>query len=277
MSAHARIRDLLPLYALGALAGTDECDVVCEHLATGCSECAAELAANAAVASRLPEALPPMAPRASSRDALAKKLAATPRPAENVVSLEEARRERAPARGRWLWTAVASASAAAFLVAAVNLREQLRWERNRHFDDAKEIANLHAELARLDRRLEADESLLAALSSGDATVLSLAPASADQTGTGHLIWNRKDRTWTLLASGMKPLERDQVYELWLVENGQEARSALRFEPGPAGLVRQTVKLPPDMDRFDVAAVTLEPRIGDDPKPSGVYVITGKTG
>lgn len=280
MSSHAQVRDLLPLYALGALAGTDDCDVVCEHLASGCAECAAELAAHALVAAELPAALPAMTPHAATRDALARRIAATPRDrkAGDVVSLEETRAGRGHGRSsRWLWTAVASAVAAAAFVAAINLREQLRWERNRHFEDAKRIADLSADLGRLERLLQADEALVNALASGEATVFPLAPAGAGQTGSGHVIWNRKERTWTLLASGMKPLARDQIYELWFVKEGEEARSAIRFAPGPAGLVRQTVKLPADMDRIDVAAVTLEPRQGDDPKPSGVFVILGKTG
>lgn len=274
MSRHAEIRDLLPLYALGALAGTDDCDAVCEHLASGCAECSAELAIHASLAVRLPDALAPMTPRPAAREALVRRLAAEPR-GGRVVSFQEARARRRSST--WLWTAAASAAAAAAFVAAINLREQLRWERNRHFENAKEIADLSAELGRLDRELAADEALLDALASGDATVISLAPARADQSGTGHLVWNRKDRTWTLLASGMKPLGREEIYELWLVKEGEEARSALRFEPGPDGLVRQTVKLPPDLERVDVAAITLEPRKGDDPKPSGVYVIRGKAG
>ena len=279
---HADVRDLLPLYALGALEGTEDCEVVCSHLATGCPDCAAELASHARAASALPAALPPIAPRADVRAALEKKLAAAPRaPGADVIPLDAARRGATGGkRVSWVWAAAASAAAAAAFVAAVNLREQLRWERRQHVIDATEIADLGAELSRANRALAKDEALLEAIGNGDATVFALG-ATKDQTGTGHIVWNKKDRTWTLLASGMKPLSKDQVYELWFIEDGKDPRSAVRFEPDKNGFVRQTVTLPADMliaaNVKPTGAITLEPRADSDPKPSGIIVIAGKAG
>lgn len=273
MNEHAQLRELLPLYVLGALEGTDDCDLVCAHLATGCAECAQELADHARTAGRLAEALPPVAPRPDVRAALEKRLAATA-PASSVTSLAS-RRASHRHRPSWPWVVVPAAVAAAAIVAAVNLNEQLRWERNRHWDDAKEIADLSADKDRLAREIAKNDALTQALATGEATVIALGPAAAGQTGTGHLIWNKKDRTWTLLASGMKPLAPDQVYELWFIKNGADPRSAVRFQPDAQGIVRQTVAVPADMPAIDLAAVTLEPRKNDDPKPSGTLVIAGK--
>lgn len=269
MSEHARLRELLPLYVLGALEGTDECDVVCAHLATGCPECAGELADHTRAATAIPLSLAPIRPRASSRAALEKKLASAP---AAVVPMHTPARRPGPS---WVWIALPAAAAAAAVIAAVNLNEQLRWERNRHWEDAKEITDLSVEMDSLHRVIAKNDALTGALATGDAQVIALGPAAPGQTGTGHIIWNKKDRTWTLLASGMKPLAKDQVYELWFIKNGADPRSAIRFEPGENGVVRQTIAVPADMPQIDVAAVTLEPKKNDDPKPSSTLVIAGK--
>lgn len=270
MSEHAQVQQLLPLYVLGALDETEDCELVCAHLATGCVACAQELSEHARTAAHLADALPPVAPRPEARLALEKRLAAA-EPAA-VTSLAT---RRVLGRPSWPWVVVPAAVAAAALIAAFNLNEQLRWERNRHWDDAKEIADLSAEKDHLAREIAKNDALTGALATGEARVIELAPASAGQTGAGHLIWNKKDRTWTLLASGMKPLSPDQVYELWFIRNGADPRSAIRFQPGPDGIVRQTVAVPADLPAIDLAAVTLEPRKNDDPKPSGTMVIAGK--
>jgi len=272
MSEHARLRELLPLYVLGALEGSDECDVVCAHLATGCPECAVELAEHARVAAAMPEVLAPIAPRATVRAALEKKLADAPK----VVAMHTPAIRRAETRLSWVWVALPTAAAAAAIIAAVNLNEQLRWEKNRHWEDAKEITDLSVEMAALQKEIAKNDALANALATGDAQVIALGPAAAGQTGTGHVIWNKKDRTWTLLASGMKPLDKDQVYELWFIKNGADPRSAIRFEPDAKGVVRQTIAVPADMPQIDLAAVTLEPKKNDDPKPSSTLVIAGKT-
>lgn len=270
MSPHAQVKELLPLYVLGALEGTDDCDLVCAHLATGCAECAAEMAEHAAVAAAVAGSLPAVAPRPEVRAALEKRLG--DRKPGNVLPLA-ARKPRAQVA--WPWVVVPTAVAAAALIAAVNLNEQLRWERARHWEDAKEIADLGADKDRLAKEIAKNDALTEALARGEATVIALAPAGEGQTGSGHVIWNKRDRTWTLLASGMKPLTPEQVYELWFIKNGADPRSAVRFAPGPDGVVRQTIKVPDDMPAIDLAAITLEPRKNDDPKPSGTLVIAGK--
>ena len=64
---HAAVRDLLPLFALGALKGSDDAANVCAHLASGCAACAEELADFSRTAGHLPDALPPVAPRPQAR------------------------------------------------------------------------------------------------------------------------------------------------------------------------------------------------------------------
>lgn len=273
-ATHAQVKELLPLYVLGALEGTEDCDAVCSHLATGCPECTAELAEHAGVAAAVAGALPPIEPRADVRAALEKRLDGTVK--SKIVSIDAARdKKKARTHVAWPWVVVPAAAAAAAIAIAINLNEQLRWERNRHFDDAKEIANLSADKDRLAREIAKNDALTDALARGEAQVIALGPAGEGQTGSGHVIWNKRDRTWTLLASGMKPLSPEQVYELWFIKNGTDPRSAVRFSPGADGIVRQTIKVPDDMPAIDLAAVTLEPRKNDDPKPSGTLVIAGK--
>ncbi len=271
MSEHAQIRELLPLYALGALEGSDECDVVCSHLATGCPECTAELAEHARVATRLGDALAPVEPRPDVRAALAKTLAASPRVKEaKVIPIKAVRSKPA-----WPWIGIPTAAAAAWMVAAVNQNQQLSWAPHRPRGDAKEIATLTADLARVRRALADDEEITTALAKGVAQVIELAP-SKGETGSGVVIWDKKAKTWTLLASGMKPLTQDQVYELWFVRADlKDVRSAVRFEAGPDGLVRQTVSVPAGM-QIDLAAITVEPKANDAPGPTMPPIIAGKT-
>ena len=274
MSEHAQMRELLPLYALGALEGTSECELVCAHLATGCPDCAAELAEHARAASALPAALAPVAPRPQLREAIAKRIAATPQDAtvvsgSNVVSLASRRRPTA-----WVPAVIAASVAALAIFAAYDRHDQLRRERVLYYRDAKTIADSTAEIARLRQEISKDEATFLELASGDAVVFPL-KAQKDQTGAGHVIWNRKARTWTLIASGMKPLDAGQIYELWFIEAGKDPVAAVKFVPDERGLVRQTVHIPPTMQKIDVAAVTLEPRPDPDPeKPSATIVIAG---
>ena len=178
--------------------------------------------------------------------------------------------EPAAVRTGWGWIAVFAAITAAAIVAAVNLREQLRWEQNRHFEDAKQIANLSAALESANAR---DRALAGARATGEATILPLVSSAGG--AAGHLVWNGKERTVTLLASGLEPLGAGAAYELWLTpEDGAAPRSVARLEPEPDGLVRHSVRLP-DLQRVEHVAVTVEPAGDDAPGPSGRVVLANR--
>src|SRR5574341_753237 len=67
---HDEVRELLPLFALGTLAGSEDCDLVCSHFSTGCPTCAEELAGYTRTAATISEALPAATPSPKTRAAL---------------------------------------------------------------------------------------------------------------------------------------------------------------------------------------------------------------
>ena len=261
MSAHGTIRDLLPLYVLGALDGTPDCEAVCAHLATGCITCTAELAEHAETAAAIATAEPPVAPGAGVRAALEKRLASAPReessPSAKVIVFPRAR----------MATAVAAAAAIAASLAAFYFQDSLRRERNESFLAGKQLVESESKARELQEALNRDHDVLAALG-GESSVFDLAPQK-EQQGRGRVVWDRTHRRWILLASGLKPLPADKAYELWFIAGDRKIPAGV-FRPDASGNARHIVELPAGLQKIDVGAVTLEPA-------SGVQAPTGPIG
>jgi anti-sigma-K factor RskA len=95
-----------------------------------------------------------------------------------------------------------------------------------------------------------------------------APAAfARLVGTPH----RKEAV--LVTAGLASLSPDRVYQIWLLRDGSPLPNAL-FQVDATGSGQQIVRASEPLDRFDVVAVTPEPR-GGSPMPTGPIVLMGQ--
>jgi hypothetical protein len=132
------------------------------------------------------------------------------------------------------------------------------------------------ELQRVERAVatlqsERDETLRL-LSAPQVRVVRLAGLPPSPAANAHVLWNPAARAGVLLTSGLLPIPRDRVYELWAIA-GKEPVPAGIFEVDEAG--RAFLRLPPlpRTKRFDKFAVTDEPA-GGVPKPTGPMHLLG---
>lgn len=269
MSSHASVRELLPLYVLGILDGTPDCEIVCNHLASGCLGCTRELGEYASLAAKVGETIAPAtlpdALRAKVEKRIAESKREEPAPIAKVLAF--------PTRERWLLVAAASVAAMAIL-SAFYFQDSLRRERLDSFDANKRLVEVESRDRHLEEELAADRDVLASLA-GNSKVFDLAPASKDQQGSARVVWDRTNRRWIVLAKDLKPLPAGKAYELWFIA-GNEKIPAGTFRPDASGSARHIVAVPEGLQRIDVGAVTLEPAAGVS-APTGPIVIAGKVG
>jgi anti-sigma-K factor RskA len=93
--------------------------------------------------------------------------------------------------------------------------------------------------------------------------------------TGVILFDPNSRETVLVASGLKPLPPDRVYELWLLppEQGAAPVPAGVFTPDPTGKARHTVLAPSEMKDYAGVAVTVER--GLVARPEGPVVMQGQ--
>lgn len=284
MTDHGAVRELLPLFALGALEGSSECDAVCAHLASGCAACAEELASYSRTAGALPIALPAETPRPGVRERLEAKLKTVtqtvPQPhGDNVLAFPKRRDRGTP---RWAFAAAAGLAGVGLVFGATTWREleaekQARWE-------AEKIASAQTvELFEVRAERNATKAILAKLSKTDVKVFEIAATDPKSKASGRIVWDKGDRKWTLVAQNLPELASDKVFELWFIKDlgkpTQRIESAGRFRKGVDPVVLHSVTLPAGMDAIDLGAITIEPAAETGPdlgKPTMPPIMAGKT-
>lgn len=273
---HEAIRELLPLYVLGALEGAEECEVVCGHLATGCLGCTEELARMARATSAIGGTLASVAPSPALRGRLEQSLRTSPREnaAENVIPIGS----RSSALPRWVFSAAAAIAIAATAY-SLSQADELRREREQRWGLEKYVTRLEDRQQQLQKDATLGREALAEIAAGEATVFAITSADGSAAGTGRILWNKKKRQWTLIAQDLPSLPEDKAYELWFITGDQkEAIAGGKFRPDESGLVRYTASLPPGRQDLVIGAVTLEPAIEspeDAAKPAAKPFLVGK--
>jgi len=190
---HEELRDLLPAYALDALA-PDEARAVEAHLAT-CAECQAELRGLRQVAAELGTGVPVVTPPA----ALRRQVIEAARPRARVIIL--------PQR----WGLALGAAAVAVIIALAGLG-----------------VALDRRLAAVQERLAAQEQTLALLASPSAKTAALA---GTVPGNVRLVYDPERRQGALVVSDLRDPGANLVYQVWLIA-GQQPESAGIFRPSP---------------------------------------------
>ncbi len=245
------VEEYLPAYTLDALE-EEERRRVEAHL-EHCVECALSLTAYQETTSLLALLVEPVSPPA----ALRRRLLAASRPPERAIvahPLEVARRHPALAS----LTAVA---AALLLVLAGGLG----WA-------AMRINTLGQQNQQMEAAAFQQRSLAYLVAYPNTATFSLWSPRPGGTTWGFLMGS-PEREWGLLvAVGMPPLPKDQVYQLWLV-NGKQYFDGGTFTVDDTGYGQMSLRLTDPLRTFERARVTAEP-LGGSSRPTGEPLLLG---
>jgi len=250
--SHSEYEELAAGYVLGALEPDDE-HVFQQHLG-GCAVCEANVRELEAVVGELAYAVPPVDPPDTLWAGIRREI----RP-------EAARRGALPqaapgpgGRGPRLMQGLVAAAAILLVVVLslwnLNLRDENAVYRDRvaALERATQLANdPNASLINLDEQA--------------------GPGAAQATVIASSL---KDRG-VLLVENLPPLQRNRVYELWGVPEGDfgRAEKALVFVPLRPGI--QTLEFKVPIQPGTVFAVTDEPGPDGSPKPTTKPLLTGR--
>ena len=250
-------------YALDALDGDERRAFEAHLAATACPVCAAEIAATRALTAQLPLALaeteaamPSPALRARILDVIAAEEAASVpplRPAEPEVDGSHASHPAlaplpAPAVARW--RAPQAYAAAAVLLLSIGLG-LLGW-------------NLDLQRQVREARVERDQAR-AALATWTLSSTTGQPAS------GQVLYLREHQQAILIVNNLPPLPPDQVYQVWLIQNGQPQGAGILSTP------TGETAMPADMSRYQQIAITIEPGPNGSPAPTSQPILAGRLG
>ena len=251
VARHAETRELLGAFALGAV-DAEEAAAVRAHLAT-CAECQAEIAGLWAAVDTLPELIEPMEPPAGLRERIAAAILAdvaagaeTPAtplpPAAPTPAIAPAAPAALPIEpirpARWWSAAPWAAAAAVLLLLSAGL---LVW--NLQLRD--QIATVPA-----------------------AETIALAPAPIAPGASGEVTYLPDDRLLLLDVRDLPALAPGEVYEVWLIAEGED--------PTPAGVFDQPTDqyaVVADRALYDTLAITNEPGPLGLEAPTGEIVAT----
>lgn len=239
MSTNTHVLDLLPGYVLDCL---DEEDyiLVTEHLAV-CSECQAELHAHQAIADQLVLAAPEVAPSPELKHRLMKRIQRPP--------------STAPARSKVLgwqslvsfrqWAGLAWGATSLLLILGLGATSLLLWQRVNRLEVSTQRAM---------------------------QTVTLAGTEAAPGATGLIVLSLDGRRGTLVVDHLQPLEPDQQYQLWLIQDGHRASGAV-FSVSQDGYGSVWVSSPWPLSSYSTFGVSIEPA-GGSASPTGDKVLGG---
>ena len=246
VARHVETRDLLGAFALGAV-DAREAAIVRDHLAT-CAECQVEIAGLWTAVDSLPGLIEPMDPPPALRDRIAAAIrddaayappiptpAAAPAPVSApVVSAPEPIRKP---ESFWSRATPWAAAAAILLLLSIGL---LVWN-----------LRLREQIA----------------TAPVAETIALAPTDAAPDASGEVRYDPDGELLILDVRDLPALGPDQVYEVWLIGEG---------DPVPAGVFDQPTDqhaIVADRAQFDTLAITAEPGPLGTEAPTGEIVAT----
>jgi anti-sigma-K factor RskA len=286
---HDRLKELLPLEALGALDGEDA-RAMAAHLAEGCDECQAELRS-------LRETLAAYAIGVTSEGSsdriwqrVERRLATDAAPVVTAVNDRPASRATdRPIRGgvtrAWRVAAVA-ASAAAILLAVMSGNYAKQLEAMRQDDAARFVAldrqtrelasqleDRNRELATLRDQVTVSGQLTQVVLAPDARIVRLGPLAPAPDAAGLVAIAPARNRAVLHVAGLPPAPPGKEYELWWIGSKSGPVKAALFAPAARGEATVASTLPPAGEQLLASAVTLEPAGGVD-KPTGAMYLKG---
>jgi anti-sigma-K factor RskA len=289
---HDRLKELLPLQALGILDGEDA-RAMAEHLATGCDECEAELRAfrEATTALAINVAGDGSAERIWQK--VERRFAtATAEPASEASRVSDREATRSTDRSQregvsrlWRLTAVA-ATAAALTLAFISRDYAKQIVVLREADStriaeldrqtralASELEDRNRDLATLQNQVSTSGQLTQAVLAPDARLIRLAPLPAAPSSAGIVAVTPLHNHAILQVAGLPTPPPGKEYELWWIGSKSGPVKAALFAPDTRGEATITSTLPPAGEQLLASAVTLEPAGGVN-KPTGAMYLKG---
>src|SRR5512138_1679240 len=235
---HARLRENIPAYALGAL-DAEEARALEAHLQT-CEACRAELAEYRLLGDNLVAALPPRQPSPALRRQLQSRLPS----AQKKV------------RPRFTWNFAQLATAAAFvLLLGLNLASFLQ------------VRDLQRQQADVRDQLQGNQAALAMLSYPGTESLPIEAGNI----SGTVLLDRERNSAALIAWNLPALPQQQTYQIWWIQPDGHRVSAGTFRPqADLPYTTQPCFSTQSVSNFVGLGVTVEPA-GGSPQPTGPRV------
>lgn len=240
MSTSIHVIDLLPAYALDCL---DEEDLVrvSEHLAV-CAECRAELRSYQAVTDQLALAVPDADPPTHLKRRLMDHIQPTrPKAFSHPRSSWWQRWTEFMQRTTPVW-----GLASLFLILMLAVGNLLLWQRINQAETPTQAQAMRT--------------------------VTLAGTQAAPGATGLIIISLDGRHGTLVVDDLPPLDPEQQYQLWLVQDGQRTSGAV-FSVSRDGYGSVWVSSPQPLSSYSAFGITIEPA-GGSPGPTGDKVLGG---
>ncbi len=245
------VEEFLPAYSLDALE-EEERRRVEAHL-EHCFECALSLAAYQETTSQLALLVQPVSPPASLRQ----RLLAASKTQGRVASVHPVE----VIRRRPTLAALVSLAAVVLLV----LMGALGWTTVR-------LNTLKSQNQRMAEALLQQQSLAYLVAYPNTSTFSLRSPRPGGTTWGFVMGSH-EREWGLLvAIGMPPLPKDQVYQLWLV-SGVQSFGGGTFTVDDAGYGQLSLRMAEPLRTFDRVRVTAEP-LGGSLQPTSDPILLG---
>jgi anti-sigma-K factor RskA len=258
--SHSEYEELAAGYVLGALEPDDE-HLFQQHL-DGCSLCEANVRELEAVVGELAYAVPPVEPPDTVWAGIRREI--RPEAARRTMlpapSAGAEGRPGAGAGGRGLRLLPGLAAAAAIVVLVVLSLWNL---------------NLRDENAVYRDRVAALERATSLANDPSASLVSLDDAPGPEGARATVIASSREDRGVLIVDNLPPLQRDRVYELWGVPQGDiaKAEKALVFQPLRRQGV-QTLEFEVPIQPGTVFAITEEPGPDGSEKPTSQPILAG---
>jgi anti-sigma-K factor RskA len=264
---HTTVAELLPEYALGTLAASDE-QVVEAHLAE-CPACQRDLEELREAGSFLAFTAPPAAPSPAVKTALLARVErlATATDSTRTPALAAVPRSSAGVPRRWRIVRYALAAVAAVALLALGgwniaLQRQLRDQRQQAQAQATQIAD-QATIARLVANPAAAHTVFGPVTGQYG---ALPPA-------GYVYIDPNSTTAVMLTYWLPHLAPNTRYQLWLITPSGERDSGGLFTVDGRGNASVVIHAPAPFSKYNAIGVTAEPYDGS-PQPTTPRVIGG---
>jgi anti-sigma-K factor RskA len=287
---HDRLKELLPLEALGTLDGEDA-RAMAAHLAEGCDECEAELRSFREALAAMAIAAADDGPSDRIWQRLDRRLQSTATdPAAHTVNDRPAGRATdRPAREgvSRAWRIVAVAASVASIALAVTIGNYatrivtIREENSSRLAAlemqeralASQLEDRNRELATLRDQISVSGRLTQAVLAPDARIIRLGPLPPAPDASGIVAVAPARNQAVLQVAGLPQPPPGKEYELWWIGSKSGPVKAALFAPAAHGEAIVASTLPPPGEQLLAGAITLEPAGGVD-KPTGAMYLKG---
>jgi anti-sigma-K factor RskA len=288
---HDRLKELLPLEALGTLDGEDA-RAMAAHLAEGCDECEADLRSFREALAAMAIAAVDDGPSDRIWQRLDRRLqsTATDPAAHSTVNYRPADRatDRPVREGvSRAWRIVAVAASVASIALAVTIGNYatrivtIREENSSRLAAlemqeralASQLEDRNRELATLRDQISVSGRLTQAVLAPDARIIRLGPLPPAPDASGIVAVAPARNQAVLQVAGLPQPPPGKEYELWWIGSKSGPVKAALFAPAAHGEAIVASTLPPPGEQLLAGAITLEPAGGVD-KPTGAMYLKG---